>query len=55
MVTWYRAATRQADQATLTGQHVYAAPGPGAPLPEFADGDQALAWITAEMPAIHQP
>nr|WP_279592261.1 AfsR/SARP family transcriptional regulator [Streptomyces sp. KS 21] len=53
MVTWYRAATRQADLATRTRPHVDAAPDPGAPLPEFNDGDQALAWITVEMPAIH--
>ncbi|MFD7629793.1 BTAD domain-containing putative transcriptional regulator [Streptomyces sp. NPDC059851] len=53
MVTWYRAATRQADVATRARASVDAATDPGAPLPEFTNGDQALAWITAEMPAIH--
>lgn len=53
MVTWYRGATREADRATRTRAHIDPAPAPDAPLPEFADGGRALAWITAEMPAIH--
>ncbi|MFD5148120.1 BTAD domain-containing putative transcriptional regulator [Streptomyces sp. NPDC058401] len=53
MLTWYEAATREADLATGTREHHDAATQPHAPLPEFADGDQAVAWITAEMPAIH--
>ncbi|MGW1927669.1 AfsR/SARP family transcriptional regulator, partial [Streptomyces massasporeus] len=53
IITWYWAATRQADVATRTRPHSYAAPDPGAPLPEFTTTDQALDWITAEILAIH--
>ncbi|MGW6691989.1 BTAD domain-containing putative transcriptional regulator [Streptomyces sp. NPDC054961] len=53
MLTWYEAATREADLATGTREHLDASPDLDAPLPQFADGDQAVDWITVEMPAIH--
>ncbi|EFL19463.1 predicted protein [Streptomyces sp. C] len=52
MVTWYRAATRQADLATKARVAADEAPATRAPLPQFPDEDAALLWITAEMPAI---
>lgn len=54
MVSWYCAALHRADTLTQTNATPDLPPRTGTrgPLPEFADANTALAWISQELPAI---
>ncbi|MEV6109772.1 BTAD domain-containing putative transcriptional regulator [Streptomyces sp. NPDC051940] len=56
LLVWYTAAVTKAYAVMAPDAHPLPAPGAeaGAPLPEFADEGQALAWCVAELPALSE-
>ncbi|PKT68599.1 hypothetical protein CW362_34235 [Streptomyces populi] len=51
LVTWYSAAAHKANSLTAPVVHL-GPPQAAAPLPDFHDGRDALAWFVREMPAL---
>ncbi|WP_192582345.1 AfsR/SARP family transcriptional regulator [Streptomyces triticiradicis] len=51
LVTWYSAAAHRANSLTAPVVH-FSPPRAAAPLPDFHDGRDALAWFVREMPAL---
>ncbi|MEU6270937.1 BTAD domain-containing putative transcriptional regulator [Streptomyces populi] len=51
LVTWYSAAAHKANSLTAPAVHLDS-PQAAAPLPDFHDGRDALAWFVREMPAL---